>query len=159
MYKVTVTFLQIHCSLHVWHAAPSMHGAAPHAAWHAASQHNCATTFHTFPCQLPAGEVLAFKIASKAALAATFLSKEIQFPVNPLASCPKSRCNLISGASNTTVTNMLSGLPLFDLFSKMGVTMGLGANQLLTFDVAKLNKVRPAQPRSSLWQVHHCQLV
>jgi hypothetical protein len=42
---------------------------------------------------------------------------------------------------------MLSGLPLFDLFSKMGVTMGLGANQLLIFDVAKLNKVRPAESR------------
>jgi hypothetical protein len=62
---------------------------------------------------------------------------------------------------------MLSGLPLFDLFSKMGVTMGLGANQLLTFDVAKLNKVRPAESRPgacsrslcSLCQVDHCQLV
>ena len=107
---------------------------------------------HTLPCRLPAGEVLAFKFASKAALAATFLSKQIQFPVNPLASCPKSRCNLFSGASNTTVITMLSGLPLFDLFSKIGVTMGLGANQLLTFDVAKLNKVRPEGAQSTLWQ-------
>jgi hypothetical protein len=129
------------CTQHAW---------SVHAAWHAASQHNCATGSHTLPCRLPAGEVLAFKFVSKAALAATFLSKEIQFPVNPLASCPKSRCDLFSGASNTTVINMLSGLSLFDLFSKMGVTMGLGANQL-TLDVAKLNKVRPEGAQSTLW--------
>lgn len=100
-----------------------------------------------------AGEFLAFKLASKAQLAATFLSKDIQFPVNPLASCPKSRCNLLSGTSNDTVTSMLTGLPLFDLFTKMGVTMGLGANQLLTFDVTKLNKVRRDAPCAS-WQRH-----
>ena len=65
----------------------------------------------------------------------------MQFPLNALASCPKSRCNLFTGASNQTVNSLLTGLPLFDLFSKMGVTMGMGANQLLTFDITKLNKV------------------
>jgi hypothetical protein len=84
------------------------------------------------------------KIASKAQMASMFFGKNISFPLNPLSACPKSRCNLITGVSNTTVTTLLSGVPLFDLFTKMGVKLGLGTNQLLTFDITKLNKVSAA---------------
>jgi hypothetical protein len=137
------------------------------------------------------GELISLKIASKVAMAETFFGKNITFPLNPLSACPKSRCNLVS-MSNTTVTSLLGGVPLFDLFTQvcswsacpccmhacarsfgstsagtscpavsaastvcsfcmttavmcfvlqMGVKFGLGANQLLTFDVTKLNKV------------------
>jgi len=63
------------------------------------------------------------------------------FGFNPLSSCPKSRCNLQTGNTTAAVTDGLSGVPLFDLFSKMGVAMGLGTNQLLNFDVSKIKKV------------------
>lgn len=88
--------------------------------------------------------MLMLKIASKAQMASMFFGKNISFPLNPLSGCPKSRCNLVTGNSTTPVTTLLSGVPLFDLFTKMGVQLGLGANQLLTFDITKLNKVSAA---------------
>lgn len=104
------------------------------------------------PSLSAAGDMLTLKIASKVAMAEAFFGKNITFPLNQLTACPKSRCNLVTGVSNTTVTSLLSGVPLFDLFTKLGVKLGLGANQLLTFDVTKLNKVRLLQCRSS----HRC---
>lgn len=90
---------------------------------------------------MPAGSLFAFKLASKIPGAATYLSKNISFPLNPLSGCPKSRCNLVSGTSSATISSLLSGVPLFDVFNKMGVVLGLGSNQLLNFDITKLNKV------------------
>lgn len=81
------------------------------------------------------------------------------FGFNPLSSCPKSRCNLQTGNTTAAVTEGLSGVPLFDLFSKMGVVMGLGSNSLLNFDVSKINKVGTwaaacGQSSSTLCTVH-----
>jgi hypothetical protein len=94
----------------------------------------------SIPCDY-LGDLFAIKLASKAQMAAAFLGKNISFPINPYTNCPKSRCNLVGTTTNTTMLSLLSGVPLFDLFNKMGVTLTMGANQLLNFDVTKLNKV------------------
>lgn len=57
-------------------------------------------------------------------MAETFFGKNITFPLNPLSACPKSRCNLVSSMSNTTVTSLLSGVPLFDLFTQVRSSSG-----------------------------------
>lgn len=94
--------------------------------------------------------MLMLKIASKAQMASMFFGKNISFPLNPLSGCPKSRCTLMTGVSNTTVTTLLSGVSLFDLFIKMGVKLGLGANQLLTFDITKMNQASIAAMQGQL---------
>jgi hypothetical protein len=85
------------------------------------------------PCDIVG--TFAFELASKVPSSLVFLAKNFTLPINPLASCPKSRCSVSSG------TTAFAGLPVYDLFSGMGVLPNLTPSNTLNFSITALPKV------------------
>lgn len=76
------------------------------------------------PCDLKTTFVLT--LASKVPSTLTFLNKTFTLPVNPLTSCPASRCV-------ATATSAFEGLPVFNLFKSVGVVPNLTSSNVLNF--------------------------